>query len=194
MLKIQNLGYERDNINLFQGLTVEIHPAEILQIRGKNGSGKSTLLRILAGFIEPLTGNRVGFERENIHYVGHQNGLKANLTVYENLLLINALTMNNENIEKIAEKTGIKHLLHQYTHNLSAGQCRKLCLIRLLLDPRPIWILDEPMTALDDSAQEWLMEVFKEHLQNKGIIVVATHQALSFKKSIKNIHLGVDTL
>lgn len=189
-LKVQNLAFARNDIYLFQDLNVELSSSELLQIRGRNGSGKSTLLRILAGFIEPLAGKIEGFIRENIHYVGHQNGLKPNLTVYENLKLTNTLLMNNADIEKIAEKTRIKPLLHTYARDLSAGLCRRVSLSRLLLTPRPVWILDEPMTALDLSSQEFLMELFTEHLQNQGMIVMATHHHLSLKNPLKVIHLG----
>jgi heme exporter protein A len=235
-LKIQNLAFARHDIYLFQDLNLTLHSSELLQIRGRNGSGKSTFLRILAGLIDPLAGKIEGFLRENIHYIGHQNGIKANLTVHENLQLINALCMHSvsiqsslrapllfagrgnpespgsprpiasrprddvlteyllhsQNIEKITEKMGIKHLLHQKTRNLSAGLCRKVCLTRLLLDPRPIWILDEPMTALDVTAQEWFMEMLKEHLENQGIILMATHHLLHLKSPIKTIYLGED--
>ena len=192
---IDDLAFERNNRFLFSNINCSLQAGELLQIRGANGSGKSTLLRILAGYIEPQTGKILwqgqsiteqrDTYQQQLHYVGHQNGVKPNLTVYENLQLNCALIgipAAPAHLYKIIERIGLINATQ--TSQLSAGQTRRLALARLLLQPAPLWILDEPTTALDSQAQEFLLTILNEHLKNNGIAIVATHQDLSLTAKI----------
>lgn len=189
-LVIQNLSHERNNQLLFSEIKFTLAAGELLQVRGTNGSGKSTLLRILAGYIEPLAGkilwnetsifDYTEFYQEHINYIGHHNGIKPLLTVYENLKLCAALANESESteIKKIIETIGLSQLTNTPALQLSAGQQRRLALGRLLLYPTSLWILDEPTTSLDAQGQDLLTELLKQHLKNGGMSIVATHHDL----------------
>lgn len=200
-LIVENVAFERNNYFLFEKINFSLQAGELIQLRGANGSGKSTLLRILAGFIEPQMGtvicdNQSIFEQldhyqQQLHYVGHQNGIKPNLTVFENLRLSCALAMiKTADIEKVVERVGLASLLHKPALQLSAGQSRRLSLARLLLNQIPLWILDEPTTALDADGQKLLTELLNEHLSAKGSAIVATHQHLNLTREMQIIQLG----
>lgn len=202
-LIIDNLAFERNYQFLFSQINCVLNSGEILQVCGANGSGKSTLLRMLAGFIEPHTGTVLWQEKsifrhrdtyqQYLHYVGHLNGTKPNLTVHENLQLNAALTNNKINslhLKTTLQKMGLTHAIHTQAQYLSAGQLRRLSLARLLLNPTPLWILDEPMTTLDTEGQELLCDLLKQHLTNNGMAILATHQNLLLNRTMKVIHLG----
>lgn len=198
-LCLLDLSFKRKHHVLFSNIQHSINPGEIIQIRGHNGSGKSTLLRILAGFIEPhqgrVTWNGVCISQnrddyiENMIYIGHLNGIKPYLTVYENLSLICALAgYKSKKLNIIIKKVGLDADIQ--ARFLSAGQQRRLCLARVLITSSVIWLLDEPHTALDDEGQTLLNTLLIEHLANQGIAVIATHQALALNYPIKTIFLG----
>ncbi len=200
MLCIHNLTFER-NQTLFAKLNETVNPGDIIQIRGANGSGKTTLLRILACLIEPhqgkITWNDLCIAKhretylENVIYIGHLNGTKPNLTVYENLSLNGILTgCTPQKLNNVIEKAGLEKVSHKRAHCLSAGQLRRLCLARLMLTPRPLWLLDEPHTALDSDGQLLLNLLLKEHVAQQGIAMIATHQVLTLNHSMKTIMLG----
>ncbi len=203
-LTIANIAFERNYQFLFSQINCVLNSGEILQVRGVNGSGKSTLLRILSGFIEPHHGTVLWQEQsifryrdayqQFLHYVGHLNGTKSNLTVHENLKLNAALTrskINSLHLQAILKKMGLTHIANIQAQHLSAGQLRRVSLARLLLHPTPLWILDEPTTALDTEGQELLCDLLNQHVANNGIAIVATHQNLALHGITKTLHLEV---
>jgi heme exporter protein A len=203
MLQIENLAFLRNDVMLFQNLSCQLDAGNILQIVGKNGSGKSTLLRIIAGYIQAEIGNiswhskstteHRDIYQQQLHYVGHHNGVKQNLTAAENLQLCAALrgiACTSSHIKNILEQVGLNHAGNTQASRLSAGQGRRLALARLLLDPAPLWILDEPTTALDSTGQNLLHTLLNQHLANRGLVIVATHQALALMKPAQTIQLG----
>lgn len=203
VLHIKQLAFERNFQYLFNHVNCELNPGELLQIRGTNGSGKTTLLRILAGFIEPHEGNVSWYGKsifqdresyqQHLKYIGHQNGIKPNLTVYENLQLNCALTnirIESNHIKQVLEQCELDHLSHTQALYLSAGQLRRLSLTRLLITSASIWVLDEPTTALDDSGQKLLSHLLTQHLAKNGIAIIATHQNLLLERNIKTMQLG----
>lgn len=198
---MHDLTFKRKHQLLFSKLHHTVNSGEIIQVRGHNGCGKSTLLRILAGFIEPykgmITWNGLCILRhrevylENMTYMGHLNGIKPNLTVYENLSLTCMLTgYISKDLNSMIKKAGLETVSHLRAQYLSAGQLRRLCLARLMLTAATVWLLDEPNTALDDAGQNLLNTLLTEHIANKGIAVIATHQALILKHTMKTIILG----
>jgi len=200
-LTVTNLSFERQFITVFSQLNFTLAPGELLQIRGENGSGKSTLLRILAGFIDaPPSTIQWNYQcitdclaeyQQQLHYIGHQNGIKHHLTVYENILFYSALgNASTTDYSSILTKMGIAKRLHTPAHDLSAGQLRRLSLARLVLSERPLWILDEPLSALDQSGQFILGNLLNEHLAAKGMAIVATHHDLPLAlSSLKTLTL-----
>lgn len=202
-LAIQHISFERNHRALFHCLTGDIQPGECLQITGHNGSGKSTLLRVLAGLLEPLNGEilwqttSIFKEREiyhqQLHYLGHQNSIKRSLTVYENLTLSTAIanvSLHKTTIQHVLQRLHLSHALQTPAAHLSAGQLRRLSLSRLLLYPKPLWILDEPSTALDAKGQQILSELLNQHLATKGLAIIATHQTLELQHPIKIMQIG----
>lgn len=198
----KQLAFERHYHFLFKHLNFELCSGELLQVRGNNGTGKSTLLRILAGFIEPHEGQVLWHGKsiftecdnyqEQIHYLGHQNGLKLQLTIYENLALHFALANKKadfSHLNHMIAQMNLSHQIHTKASQLSAGQLRRLAMLRLIANPVPLWILDEPITALDAAGQQLLMHFLGQHLANKGMAIIATHQNLPFSH-IKTIRLG----
>ena len=199
---INNLAFERNYHFLFNEINSSLNPGELLQVRGANGSGKSTLLRILAGYIEPHAGNILWQNKcifkqrdqyqQQIQYLGHQNGLKPNLTVYENLQLNFALINQKPDSLKISaalKKVDLYHLQHKQIQYLSAGQARRLALSRLLLRDAPLWILDEPTTALDIHGQQLFADLLQQHLAADGMIVLTAHHELTYLNKIKTLEL-----
>lgn len=189
-LKITNLSCAHQQTSLFTNLSCVINPGSALIIQGANGSGKSSLLRLLAGLTTPVSGNicwqeqpianNLGDYQHQLHFIGHQNGLKLGLTALENLQLIQTLAQDkSEDIEKILARLNLTAQQHVQTHHLSAGQKRRLALARLLLIKKTLWLIDEPFTGLDSATQALFIILLETHLQQGGIAVLSTHHTLS---------------
>lgn len=190
---------------MFSGVSFSIAAGDALVLTGPNGAGKSSLLRMIAGLIHPAEG-RVALEGsdpelsvgEQSHYVGHLDPLKPALTVTENLAFwarfLNASREVDEAavIERGLEAVGLADLAQLPAGYLSAGQRRRLSLARVLAVPRPIWLLDEPTTALDAASQERLRVVMQVHLSGGGLVVAATHGPLGLAAA-QNLRLGVSS-
>lgn len=177
---------------LFDGLDLHVAPGQWAALVGPNGTGKSTLLRALAGLTPPLRGEirwrgrvrRAGSLpwRADCLYQGHAAGWKDNLSTEENLRLQAALDGTLPAGGAVAEhlaRVGLARQARLPFMRLSAGQRRRLSLARLSLSRRPLWLLDEPGTALDTDGQARLTELLDEHLARGGIAVIATHQPLA---------------
>ncbi|MDP5149850.1 cytochrome c biogenesis heme-transporting ATPase CcmA [Rheinheimera baltica] len=175
---------------LFEQLNVSVQAGELVQIAGKNGAGKSSLLRILAGLAQPDDG-QLGYQQHslsdvaaeyaaNLCYIGHQSGIHEQLTALENISFWRAASeVDQADDFALLAKLGLAGLEDIPCRMLSAGQQRRVSLARLWFTRRQLWILDEPFTALDQSAINMLQQHFVEHLQQGGAIVITTHQALS---------------
>jgi heme exporter protein A len=189
-LKAEGLSAIRGGRAVFAGVSFAVGPGEALAVTGANGSGKSTLLRLLAGLLTPVEGAVLvepKGEDSAIHYLGHLDGLKTALTVRQNLAFWQTL-WNGGPIDPALERLGIARLADLHAGVLSAGQKRRVALARLLIAKRPVWLLDEPATALDAMAEETLAGVVAEHLAGGGIAVVATHRPLPY--ATKSLALG----
>jgi heme exporter protein A len=170
---------------VFEKLDFAVRKGEMLAVRGANGAGKSSLLRLIAGLLRPSAGLLAldgGDEElsigEQAHYVGHQDPLKPSLRVAENLAFWRDLFGGSGDIIGGLEELGASALAQVPALYLSAGQRRRVSLARLLLVPRPIWLLDEPNSSLDERGQMLLTRIMEEHLARGGMIVAATHGAL----------------
>jgi heme exporter protein A len=200
-LHIRELSFERDNHFLFENISALVESGEVLQVQGANGSGKSTLLRILAGFIavendivlwnqQCVTRHRDEYQQQ-LHYIGHQSGIRPHLTVRENLQLYQALhnSQHPELIRHALEKVGLITQAETLALQLSAGQRRRLALARLLLMKQRLWILDEPLTALDKEGHTLLHDLLEKHLTEGGIAVIAAHHDFLMQEKIKTVRL-----
>jgi len=191
MLEAVELAARRGSSRLFSSLSFSVEPGCALFITGANGTGKTTLLRILAGLGSPFAG-KVRWRgvdvapfaqslREDVVYGGHLPALKDELTAEENLALLVALT--GEAFEPIGLRDALASVsldrqARLPARALSQGQRRRLGLARLAVSRRPLWLLDEPATALDTAGITLLKRLLTGHLEHGGSALIATHQAL----------------
>lgn len=182
----ENLACVRGGRRLFDHLDFTLGSGQSLAVTGPNGAGKSSLLRLIAGLLQPAEGRlRLdGVPAEQplgrlVHLVGHLDGVKAALTVGENLAFMRALLDGDDNGHPHAlVALGLSRLEHFPAGMLSAGQKRRLALARLLVVSRPLWLLDEPLTSLDAEGQDAFAAIARTHLAKGGLIVAATHAPL----------------
>jgi len=187
-LHAENLACLRGDLLLFEALDLQVEAGQLLQIEGPNGSGKTSLLRMLAGLSLAEEGevcwNDIPVRRQRadyalaLHYIGHQAGLKTSLTVTENLRFAVDF-MGGTNISPALESMNMTDHADQHAYTLSAGQQRRSALARLLLRPAPLWILDEPFTALDHAGVELVTDLIKSHLDRGGLVIMTSHQPVA---------------
>lgn len=179
-----NLSCRRGFRLLFEGLAVSAQAGRALVVVGPNGAGKSSLLRILAGLLAPTAGTvRLdgGGESvaEHLHYLGHDDAVKGALTVAANLAFWRTvLGGGGLEVDEALEEVGLGGLGQLRAQVLSAGQKRRLAIARLLVAKRPVWVLDEPTTALDVKAQARFAAFGRAHLAAGGLLIAATHAPL----------------
>jgi len=199
-LALKALAFERDDRLLFSDVSVSLKSGDILQVEGPNGCGKTTLLRMITTALSPTSGQLfwqgqdVSRARQdylqNLLFLGHLPGLKQSLSPEENLVWWRRLNSNScsfSNNEVLAS-IGLKGYEDVPCFNLSAGQQRRAALARLLITQAPVWVLDEPFTAIDKQGVGELEALLIEHAARGGIIILSTHQDLDIK-SIKRLSL-----
>jgi heme exporter protein A len=188
----------RGERKVFSNLSFSVSAGEALAVVGPNGSGKSSLLRLIAGLIAiasgtiELTGGDDNLTlAEQAHLLGHRDAIKPSLTALENVAFwFDFLGGDGSRSNSVAalEAVGLGHLGHLPTAFLSAGQRRRLAIARLVALRRPLWLLDEPTTALDDAGQTTIAALMTDHLRDGGLIVAATHQPLGI--AARELRLG----
>lgn len=191
MLTVENLQCKKNERIIFTELGFSLFLGSALIISGKNGSGKTSLLKILAGLSKESKG-KILWSGENIEdfrddfngdlqFIGHKNFLKQDSTVQDNLLFYAKLYGSEMLIPaalrffKLEEKAGEK------VKNLSAGWQKRVQLAKLLACPATIWILDEPSNNLDTEGKRLLKGLVETHLENSGVVIIATHDEEFFK-------------
>lgn len=196
-LSADDLACRRGGRDVFAGVSFSVASGEALTITGRNGAGKSSLLRTVVGLVR-ITQGRLALEggdpeltiAEHAHYLGHQDALKPSLSVGENLRFwAGFFGARNIDIHQTLEAVGLDALAELPAAYLSAGQRRRLSIARLLAVKRPIWLLDEPTSTLDASAQERLAGSMRAHLAAGGLILAATHGSIGIG-STQELRLG----
>ena len=184
-LSAVDLACHRGGRDVFAGLSFAVASGEVLTVTGRNGAGKSSLLRTIVGLVR-LAQGKLSLEggdpeltiAEQAHYLGHQDALKPSLTVAENLRFwAGFLGTQAADIHPALTAVGLDELADLPAAYLSAGQRRRLSIARLVAVKRPIWLLDEPTSTLDASAQDRLAGLMRAHLAEGGLILAATHGA-----------------
>jgi heme exporter protein A len=184
------LAITRGERRLFSNLDLKLGASEAAVLVGRNGAGKTSLLRAVAGLLRPAEGT-IAFEgdaglmeadaarAEQLHLLGHQDGLKSSRTAWEELRFQTLWTGGTEETARAAAKRfDLMRLLDLEVRRLSAGQRRRLALARLAASPRALWLLDEPMAPLDAGQRAAFGEVMREHLAGGGMILASVHDPL----------------
>jgi len=189
---------------LFEDLSFKVAAGSLLLLRGPNGSGKTTLLRVLCGLTRPETGH-VEWRGESIEknrqaygaalaYFGHTNGLKADLTVMQNLEF--AAQLYGQSVAQLPDLLNALNLTvcaELEARYLSAGQKRRAALARVLMSQASLWLLDEPVTNLDADGREYVIDRLASQVAEGGTVVAATHEDIRLQENVCNeIQLGDD--
>jgi heme exporter protein A len=191
LLAAQSLSLVRGGRELFRELSLDVYAGQLWQIEGTNGAGKTSLLRILCGL------SRYGFEGRVLRhspqlYLGHQSAVKALLTPRENLAwhVSGDGSYTDQQIEAALAGVGLYGYEDVPSHTLSAGQHRRVNLARLLLSNSPLWLLDEPFTAIDKSGVDELQALLGKHVEAGGAVVLTSHQVLQVRCEVQTLNLG----
>ena len=188
MLLINNLSFFRNDTKIFENLNLTLNNREILQIKGRNGSGKTTFLKVILNILEPKSGEII-WKGQNIKknifdfynqttFIMDNNTSTRELSVEDNINFWKGLSsskLNNEEIFQLLKKLDIEKYYKTKVMFLSTGEKKKLELLRLILEQKKLWVLDEPFNHLDDLSIEILNQTFLDHVNNNGIILFASH-------------------
>ncbi|MCC5990934.1 MAG: heme ABC exporter ATP-binding protein CcmA [Rhodobacteraceae bacterium] len=180
-LQVEGLACARGGIPLLEGVSFALAPRQALVLRGPNGCGKTTLLRCIAG-LQPITAGRISCDPDVIAYAAHADGIKATLSVAENLSFW-ADIYGTGQIDAALDQMNLRALATRAAQNLSAGQKRRLGLARLLVTGRPVWVLDEPTVSLDTASVGLFGDVVRAHLAAGGMALMATHIELGLPEA-----------
>ena len=188
MLLINNLSFSRNETKIFENLNLSLSNKKIIQIKGRNGSGKTTFLKVILNILEPNNGEII-WKGKNIKknifdfykqttFIMDNNTSTRELSVEDNINFWRGLSsskLNNEEIFELLNKLNIEKYYKTKVMYLSSGERKKLELIRLILEQKKLWVLDEPFNHLDDLSVEILNQTFLDHVNNDGMILFASH-------------------
>lgn len=194
-LHVDSLACVRNNKMLFDDLSFSLHSGEIMIIGGDNGSGKTTLLKLLCGFKAPDNGDiklnqqsieDLGSDYNNqLLFLSHEDEVKLDLSARENLMIFcHQYKQSTEFVSEILAKIKLENEADIPCRYLSAGQNRRVTLARLLISQAPIWILDEPLTALDETGIDLVKQLLHIKLQRKGMIILSSHHDINIDEGI----------
>lgn len=199
-LSVKNLLIERDDRLLFKNLDFTLTAGDVIQLVGRNGSGKTSLIRTLLGLMPDFDGElcwkgKPLFQEKddffnNLLYLGHKASIKSALTAKENLewLVAPYYKVTDEKIEQALSEVGLRGYEDVECHSMSAGQNRRVALAQLYLLDLPVWILDEPFTAIDLAGVAQLEARIAEHAAQGGAVILTTHHVLEID-SVKRVNL-----
>ena len=188
MLLINNLSFSRNDTKIFENLSLSLSNKQMIQIKGRNGSGKTTFLKVILNILEPKSGEII-WKGKNIKknifdfynqttFIMDNNTSTRELNVINNINFWKGLSsskLDNEEIFVLLKKLDIEKYYKTKVMHLSAGEQKKLELIRLILEQKKLWVLDEPYNHLDDLSIEILNQTFIDHVNNNGMILFASH-------------------
>ena len=188
MLLINNLSFSRNETKIFENLNLSLNNKQMIQIKGRNGSGKTTFLKVILNILEPKSGEII-WKGKNIKknifdfynqttFIMDNNTSTRELNVIDNINFWKGLSsskLDNEEIFLLLKKLNIEKYYKTKVMYLSSGERKKLELLRLILEQKKLWVLDEPFNHLDDLSIEILNQTFLDHVNNDGMILFASH-------------------
>ncbi len=195
VLGCRDLAFWRNDKELFRDIEFSVESGQILRVEGVNGAGKTTLLKLLAGLLHPeegeITWNGERIEavsveyRDSLTYIGHTHGIKPELSALENLDFYQAMLPAPTGVapRQALQRLGLAGYETTLCRRLSAGQQRRVALARLCFSPACLWILDEPFTSIDREGIDCVERLLAAHVQSGGILVVTSHQSMSFEET-----------
>lgn len=195
---LQGVGVTRGDTILFTDLSLEIKSGDVVWIQGDNGIGKTTLLRMATGLSTPDEGD-VSWHMDGhpcqpsklIAYQGHRDAFKPSLTAREELRFWAKTYSYTNDLNDIFERVSLSDKRTLQTRNLSAGQRRRLAIARLLVSQKPIWIMDEPVAAMDKAGRELIYDIVQSHAEKGGAVMVASHEsAAQLGPHTRRLHLS----
>ena len=189
MILVKDLSIERSNKIIFENVNLSLGSGKIILLKGKNGSGKTTLLKALLNLIEPSSGaiywkgkllkkNLYNFFN-HVTYIADRTSSLSNLSVQENIKIWKKIflsNISNTQVENILKTLKLDIYLDHKVNSLSFGETKKLEFLRLIIENKKIWILDEPLSNLDDESIDVLAQTFEDHRSNEGSIIFSSHQ------------------
>ncbi|MDV2117738.1 cytochrome c biogenesis heme-transporting ATPase CcmA [Alcaligenes faecalis] len=203
MLQAVSLTCRRGQRRVFSELSLRLDAGQCILVSGPNGSGKTSLLRILANIAQADEGQLIWQDRpvqsndseyrQQLVYGGHAPGLNGSLSVQENLdslLMQDRVPLERDACDQALLAGGLLAYRRVPIRQLSAGQRRRVFLVRLALSNRPLWILDEQLTALDSAGQTFLGELIAQHLHQQGAVILTSHQTLPWDLKVQHLSLG----
>ena len=196
MLLVNNLSFFRNGIKIFEGKNLSLFEKQIIQIKGKNGVGKTTFIEVILNLLEPKTGE-IFWEGKNIKknifkfydqstFIMDKNTSTRELTVLENINFWKGLStsqLSDDEIILLLKTFNIGKYYNTKVMYLSSGETKKLELLRLIIEQKKLWVLDEPYNHLDEFSIEILNQTFLDHINNSGMIIFASH----FNPNLSNL-------
>ena len=196
MLLVNNLSFFRNDIKIFEGKNLSLFEKQIIQIKGKNGAGKTTFIEVILNLLEPKTGE-IFWEGKNIKknifkfydqstFIMDKNTSTRELTVLENINFWKGLStsqLSDDEIILLLKTFNIGKYYNTKVMYLSSGETKKLELLRLIIEQKKLWVLDEPYNHLDEFSIGILIQTFIDHINNGGMIIFASH----FNPNINNL-------
>ena len=189
MILVKDLSIERSNKKIFENVNLSLGSGKIILLKGKNGSGKTTLLKALLNLIEPSSGaiywkgkllkkNLYNFFNHVTYIADRTSSLsklsvKENIKIWKNIFLSN---ISNSQVENILKTLKLDIYLDQKVNSLSFGETKKLEFLRLIIENKKIWILDEPLSNLDNESIDVIAQTFEDHRSKEGSIIFSSHQ------------------
>ena len=189
MIIVKNLSVERLEKKIFEDINMSLTAGNITILKGKNGSGKTTLLKTILNIIEPSFGsiywkgkllkkNLYDFYN-NVTYIADKTSSLTKLTLKDNINIWNKIfisNINNSQIETALKTLKLENYLNHKVGTLSFGEIKKLELLRLIIENKKVWVLDEPLSNLDEDSIELIKQTFEDHAAKEGSIIFSSHQ------------------
>ena len=189
MIIVKDLSVERLDKKIFENINLSLTPGNITILKGKNGSGKTTLLKALLNIIEPSFGSiywKGKLLKKNLYdfynhvtYIADTTSSLRKLTIKDNINIWKRFFMsniNNTQIESALKTLKLDNYLDKKVGTLSFGEIKKLEFLRLIIENKKVWILDEPLSNLDDDSIELMKQTFEDHCAKEGSIIFSSHQ------------------